>query len=102
MVPASPAPHPRDPETTSSPTPNGTSEALDDMDPVVSKWLQLASMDRQSLAPMDQQSFSFLCLLWFLVKEGDHAPTVKLQDNDARIALGVLVEVRSSLATERG
>ena len=60
---------------------------------LVSEWLRLASMDRQSP--------DFLPLLSSLVEKGDHAPTVKLKDIDARTALGVLVEVHRSPATER-
>ena len=93
MLPPDPAPHACDPETTSSPDPNETSETLNDVDPVVSEWLRLASMDRQSP--------DFLPLLSSLVENGDHAPTVKLQDKDARTVLGVLVEVRCLHATER-
>ena len=92
MLPPGSASHPCDPEITSSPTPNETSEALNDMKPVVSEWLRLASMDRQSP--------DFLPLLSTLVKN-DHTPTVKLQGNDARIVLSVLVEVRRLLDTER-
>ena len=93
MLPPDSVLHPRDPEATSSPDPDETSETLNDVDPVVSEWLRLASMDRQSP--------DFLPLLSSLVENGDHAPTVKLQDKDARAVLGVLVEVRRLHATER-
>ena len=92
MLPPNPAPQPCDPETTSSPTSSGTSEGFGNIDPVVSGWLRLASIDRRSP--------DFLPLLSSLVWNGGRTPTVKLQGNNAKTVLGVLVEVRRSLATE--
>ena len=60
------------------------------LEPIVSEWQRLASMDKQSP--------DFLFLLSTLTTGVDRPSTIKLQDENARIVLGVLDEVRTSSA----
>ena len=93
MLPPDPAPPSCDSETSPSSTPNEPSETPKSVDPVVSEWLRLASMDRQSP--------NFVPLLSSLVEEINHPSTVKLQGNGAEVTLSALVEVCRSFTEER-
>ena len=65
------------------------------MDPIASKWKQLASMDRQSPG--------FLPLILFLIAGANRPLTIRLRGNDAKITLGALDEVSlPSVAARNG
>jgi len=91
LSPTSPA---HDPEATSSPAPNDTPEVLPDtVDPIVSQWRRLASMDRQSP--------DFPSLLSSLITGTNRSSTIKLRSHDAKITLDALDQVGCSLAIAR-
>ena len=57
---------------------------------IVSEWQRLASIDKESP--------DFLSLLSTLMTDVDRPSTIKLQDENARIVLGILDEVGTSSA----
>ena len=71
--------------TTSSTIPDDPPEVPPILDPIVSEWQRLASMDGQSP--------NFLPLLSTLTTGDNQSSTIKLQDENARIVLGALDEV---------
>ena len=72
-----------DPGTISSPTSIDPSE--DNVDPIASRWQQLASMDRQSP--------DFLPLLSSLTGGTNRSSTIELRGEDAKVTLSTLDEV---------
>ena len=83
------SPYNPDSGTTSSPSPNDSPEVLPSVlpsvHPIVSRWQQLASMDRQSS--------DFLLLLLSLTTGDNRSSTTALRGDDAKITLGALDEV---------
>lgn len=75
----------RSPETTSPRGPDNPLAVISTVDPIASKWQQLASMDRRSP--------DFPPLLSSLTTGDNRIPTTKLRGDDAKIALGALDEV---------
>lgn len=64
------------------------------MDPIVSQWQRLASMDRASPA--------FIPLLVSLTTGSNRSSTAKLRGEDAKITLGALDEVGCPFVVARG
>lgn len=81
-----------DPGTTASPTLYDPPDILPagDVDPIVSQW--------QKLVSMDQQSPGFLPLLSSLIAGANRSSTIRLQGHDARIVLDALDKVRFSFS----
>jgi len=72
-------------ETTSPRGLDNPQVVIPSVDPIASKWQQLASTD--------QQFPDFLPLLSFLIAGDNRSLTTRLRSNDAKIALGALDEV---------
>lgn len=79
-------------ETTSS-TPIESTECLLDIDPIASKWQELASMD--------QYSPNFIPLLSSLITGAGHLSTTKLRNGSAKITLDALDKVNYLLVISR-
>jgi hypothetical protein len=80
------------PETISPPAPNDPSEDSPDMNPIVSQWQRLASMDGLS--------HEFLPLLSSLIIGTNRSSTTNLRGDDAKITLGALDDVSYSFSTK--
>ena len=72
----------------SSTTPDGPPEIPPILDPIVSEWQRLASMDSRSP--------DFLSLLSTLTTGVNRSSTIKLQDENAKIVLSALDKVGHS------
>ena len=72
-------------ETTPPRGPDKPQTLIPSVDPIASKWQQLASTD--------QQSPDFLPLLSSLTTGANRSLTIRLRGDDAKIALGALDEV---------
>jgi hypothetical protein len=78
------------PETTSLSAPNDPPEDPSDMNPIVSQWRRLASMDGRSQ--------DFLPLLSSLITGTNRSSTTDLRGDDAKITLGALDDVSYSFS----